>query len=383
MNAVTDRERALQLLARIERESLYASLLLIGETGFVRALVLGVLRWRSRLDFIIAALAQRPVAKLDVPVLHALRAGVYQLLYMDVAPYAAVSETVELTPKRARGFVNAVLRRVTEGKAPEPGDLPTRTAHPRWLIDRWTRTYGGERAAAIAEANQQLSYPDVLSLRGAVPPEAVASTLVPGVWKLHGSSAQLDRDAFYPMDEGSAVIAAIARACGGDILDLAAAPGGKSIYMSHAGAHVIANDVSVARLRPLAGRHLPTVVSDGRKPPYRRPFEVVLLDAPCSASGTLRKNPELKWRLQEKELPKFAALQRQLLASAMGLSSRYVLYSTCSLEPEENDAVVEGLTREDITPFVPEGARDWVRDGVLRLTPESGADGFTAFVLRV
>ncbi|MFP5245692.1 MAG: RsmB/NOP family class I SAM-dependent RNA methyltransferase [Thermoanaerobaculia bacterium] len=378
---MSERRRALELLQRIEREQLYASLALLGESGFVRTVVLGVLRWRSRLDFVIASLAQRAIKKLDAQVVDALRTGVFQLLYMDVAPYAAVSETVDLTPKRARGFANAILRRVAEGKAPEPQDLATRTAHPQWLLDRWTRMYGAERAAAIAEANQELSYPDVLSLRGEAPPDAVPSQLVPDVWKLHGSSAELDRAAFHPMDEGSAVIAAIARAAGDDVLDLAAAPGGKTLYLRHAGARVIANDVSYTRLRPLFGRHERIVVSDGRMPAFRRKFDVVLLDAPCSATGTIRKSPELKWRLRVSDLPAFAKLQKELLATAKALATKYVVYSTCSLEPEENDAVVEGHSRVDITPFVPEGARRWVQDGALRLTPESGADGFTAFVL--
>jgi transcription termination factor NusB len=129
--AMTDRQRALQLLQRIEREGLYASLVLIGETGFVRTVVLGVLRWRSRLDFVIEALASRPVKKLDDAVVDVLRLGLYQLLFMDVAAYAAVSEAVDLAPKRARGIVNAVLRRASEGKAPEPRDVATRTAHRR------------------------------------------------------------------------------------------------------------------------------------------------------------------------------------------------------------------------------------------------------------
>ena len=377
---MTERERALQLLQRIERESLYASLVLIGESGFVRTLVLGVLRWRSRLDFVISELAQRPVKRLDLAVLDALRLGIYQLLYMNVPQHAAVSETVDLTPKRARGFVNAVLRTATRGPVPEPRDAATRTAHPRWLFDRWVKIYGEERAANIAEANQELSYPDVLALGGSAPAGSAPSELAPGIWKLRGSSGDLSRDDFYPMDEGSAVIAAIARACGDDILDLAAAPGGKTIYMTHAGAHVVANDVSLPRLRPL--RHPRVVVSDGRTSPFTRRFEVVLLDAPCSATGTIRKNPELKWRLREHELAELAVLQRELLQNAARLASKCVVYSTCSLEPEENDAVVEGFAREDITPFVPEGARRWVSDGVLRLTPESGADGFTAFVLR-
>ena len=380
MNA-TERQRALHLLQRIERENLYASLLLIGESGFVRTLVLGVLRWRSRLDHAIGVLAKRSIRQLDAQVVEVLRVGLYQLLYMDVAPYAAVSETVDLAPKRARGFVNAILRSATRAKPPEPPDLPSRTAHPAWLIERWARTYGAERAARIAAENQELSYPDVVSLHGAVPPEAVPSTLVPDVYKLRGSSAELDRAEFHPMDEGSAVVAAIARAAGDEVLDLAAAPGGKSIYMRHLGARVIANDVSIARLAPLRSRQIPMLVSDGRQAPFARQFDVVLLDAPCSATGTIRKSPELKWRLREMDLAAFASLQKELLRNARALARKYVVYSTCSLEPEENDAIVEGYPRADITPFVPEGARRWVEDGVLRLTPESGADGFTAFVL--
>lgn len=372
---MTERARALQLLQRIEREQLYASLLLLGETGFVRTVVLGVLRWRSRLDFAIEHFAQRPVKKLDPPVIEVLRLGIYQLHFMDVAPYAAVSETVDLAPKRARGFVNAIMRRASERKPPEPDDLATRTAHPRWLIDRWTQNYGAERAAKIAAANQELSYPDVLAF-DAPPPEAEPSRLAENVYKLHGSSAELDRDHFYPLDEGSAVIAAIARACGDDVLDLAAAPGSKTIYMRHRGARVVANDVSLRRLRVNGA-----VVSDARRPPFNREFEVVLLDAPCSATGTIRKNPEIKWRLREADLAGFAKLQRELLASAMNLAKKYVVYSTCSLEPEENDAVVDGFRRADVNAFAPEGAKAWIENGVLRLTPESGADGFTCFVL--
>jgi len=380
---MSERQRALSLLQRIERESLYASVVLIGESGFVRTLVLGVLRWRSRLDFVITELAKRRLEKLDPPVVDVLRLGVYQLLFMDVASHAAVSETVDLAPKRATGFVNAILRTVTRGTVPQPHDLATKTAHPQWLVERWSRMYGEERAERIAEANQELSYPDVLSLAGTAPPDSEPSSLVRDLYRLRGASAGLDRAAFYPMDEGSAVIAAVARACGDEVLDLTAAPGGKSIYLAHRGARVVSNDVSIARLRPLMGRGTPLVVSDGRRPPFRRKFPVVLLDAPCSATGTIRKSPELKWRLREDDLASFALLQRQLLEAAMTLAERYVVYSTCSLEPEENDAVVEPYRREDITRFVPDGAKAWVWDGVLRLTPESGADGFTAFVLPV
>jgi 16S rRNA (cytosine967-C5)-methyltransferase len=380
---VTDRERAYDILRRITDQSLYASLVLIGESGFVRASVMGVLRWRSRLDFAIAHFAGRSINKLDRNALDILRLGAHELMFMDSAPYAVVSESVNLAgrhAKRARGFVNAVMRRIAEGPVSVPDDLATRTAHPQWLIDRWTRLFGAERATAIAEANQELSYPDVLLLGDATLPDAQPSSLVDGVVRLQGSTADLDRASFYPMDEGSAVIAAMARATSDDVLDLAAAPGSKTLYMTSRGARVVSNDISIARLRGLSARH--RVVSDARKPPFCRKFGTVLLDAPCSATGTIRKNPEIKWRLRETDLPSFARLQKEMLTSAFDLASGYVVYSTCSLEPEENDAIVAGYKSVDAAPFVPEGARQWVHDGVLRLTPESGADGFTAFVLR-
>src|SRR3954465_2416205 len=202
---MNERRRPLDLLRRIERESAYASLLLTNDSGFVRTLVLGVLRWRSRLDFAIDSFA---TGKIEPEIRDILRLGALQLLFMHVAPHAAVGETVQLAPLRARGFVNAILRRISKG-APEPADLATRTAHPQWLIDRWTRMYGAERAAKIAEANQELSFPDVMT--ESPPADAIASELVPGMWKLTGSSADVDG---VVLDEGSGVIADIAAAAG-------------------------------------------------------------------------------------------------------------------------------------------------------------------------
>jgi 16S rRNA (cytosine967-C5)-methyltransferase len=376
---MNERRRALELLRRIERESAYASLLLTNDSGFVRTLVLGVLRWRSRLDFVIDAFAKGAI---EPEIRDILRLGALQLLFMRVAPHAAVGETVALVPLRARGFVNAILRKISKS-APEPADVATRTAHPQWLIDRWTRFYGADRAAKIANANQELSYPDAMT--DSPPPDATASELVPGMWKLTGSSADVDG---FALDEGSAVIADIAAAAGNDLLDLAAAPGSKSLVMRARGARVVSNDVSISRLRPLIGKSS-IVVSDGREPPFARQFQVVLLDAPCSATGTIRKNPEIKWRLREDDLVSFASLQRDLLASALDLAAETVVYSTCSLEPEENDGVVDDVLRDrsyffrgDVTKFVNANVARWVEDGVLRLTPEAGTDGFTAQVLR-
>jgi 16S rRNA (cytosine967-C5)-methyltransferase len=390
---VTERERALQLLTRIEKESLFASIALFGETGFVRTIVLGVLRWRSYIDHAIEVLAERRLKKLDPVVVEILRIGIYQLRFMDVAKHAAVSETVDLAgrhAKRARGFVNAILRRASE-RIPEPEDLATQFAHPAWLVDRWIRNYGQERTRRILKANQELSYPDVLirdatQWNASVIAGGVPSGLVPGVIKLSGPSSDLDRADFHPMDEGSAVIAAITANAGDDILDLAAAPGGKTLYMTSRDRRVTSNDISLSRLRPIVGRTSRLVVSDALKPPFRGQFQIVLLDAPCSATGTIRKNPELKWRLREPDLVQFAEMQKRLFASALDLARETVIYSTCSLEPEENDEVVAAtgnrFDRMDLTELVPSGAASWVEGGVLRLTPDSGADGFTAFALR-
>jgi len=200
------------------------------------------------------------------------------------------------------------------------------------------------------------------------------------MYKLTGSSANVEG---YALDEGSGVIADIAAATGQDILDLAAAPGGKTLVMTARGANVVSNDVSIARLRPLIGRSHSIVVSDGRQPPFRKKFDTVLLDAPCSATGIIRKHPEIKWRLREGDFAKFATLQRELLASAIRCASKYVVYSTCSLEPEENDEVTADYKPGELSQFVNAEVAKWVDRGVLRLTPESGADGFTAFVLQV
>ena len=136
---MTERDRAYELLRRITDQSLYASLVLLGESGFVRTSVMGVLRWRSRLDFVIAHFAGRQVNKIDRNALDILRLGAHELLFMDSAAYAVVSESVNLAGRhatRARGFVNAVMRRIADGPVPVPDDLPLRTAHPPWLIDR-------------------------------------------------------------------------------------------------------------------------------------------------------------------------------------------------------------------------------------------------------
>jgi 16S rRNA (cytosine967-C5)-methyltransferase len=418
---VTERERALLVLRRIEQESTYAAVALHddearhGDSPFIHFLVLAVLRWRSRIDYVIEQLANRRLAKLDPVVIEILRLGLAQVMFMEVAPYAAVSESVTLADryaKRAKGLVNAVLRGATrtDVRALLPtGDsaaaIAIREGHPEWLIERWIRQYGLERAARIAHANQEFSYPDLI-LHPSASRDFLSriandpSPFVEGMVRLRESTAavvaEIDEGLAYPLDEGSAVIASIAVAAGREILDLAAAPGGKSLVMTLRGARVVSHDISLSRVQLLRhsapaflGAAARIVIGDGRTPAFRRRFQTVLLDAPCSATGTIRKNPELKWRLRPEELPAFARLQRELLSAALAVTAETCVYSTCSLEPEENDDVATAVlaehpefVREDIAKYVEPAVLPWVENGVLRLTPESGADGFTAFVLR-
>lgn len=390
------------------------------DEAFVRTIVQGVIRWRLTIDHLITRLSGRELAKIDQPVLTILRIGIYQLHWMRVPDHAAVNESVELSKRQApRGsnFVNAILRKATrtglESLIPSGSDLSSlaiRTSHPEWLLDRWTRTFGRERAGAIAAADQLPSYPDLLVDTKSISLDMVqdrlasldiateVSKLVPGMLRVQGSTSSLadliERGHVWPMDEGSAVVALIA---GEDqeVLDLAAAPGGKSLALIRRGNRVVSNDVSIERLRPLSRLRESTqdsrirpIVSEGERLPFRRSFPVVLLDAPCSASGIIRKHPEIKWRLSQEIVDRAASLQRTLLGNALDLASERVVYATCSLEREENDKVVQAVLASrddfelgDVRETLPSHLHDLVSRGVLRLTPEAGTDGFTAFVL--
>lgn len=413
------RERALDILERIDRTGAYATLAMSGldeldarDANFVRTLVFGVLRWRLQLDWTIERLANRKVGRVDRLVLQILRIGVYQLIYMDVPSHAAVAETMEVAARRtarAKGFVNGVLRQAAREdlRSFTAQDDAIRTSHPRWLFDRWVAQYGMNQATRIAEADQELSYPDLLVNTTRVSMDYAAallrergvvhsqSALLPNVVRLAQSTAavanEIEAGIFYPMDEGSAVIASLVG--GPRALDMTAAPGGKTIAMMLRGIDVVSADMSIARLWLLResaprmfGRGAKIVVADGESPPFRGRFDTVLLDAPCSATGTIRKNPELKWRVTPEAIASAAVLQRRLLAAALDIAERECIYSTCSLEPEENEEVVRATlsTRSDfeladLAASAPEGVLPWILAGSLRLTPDSGADGFTAF----
>lgn len=423
---MTDREHALRILERIASQKLTAYEAIAREPGvehhdFVRMLVHGVLRWQSRLDHAIAKLSSRNSRRIDPLVLQILRLGTLQLWFSDVPSYAAVSESTALAgrvARRAKSFVNAVMRKAAEQTLAslDPGgssvrDVAVRTSHPEWLLTRWVQLYGADRAEAIAKADQDFSFPDLLvntrrwsrdDALGEIRDrglEATESSLAENVIRLRSGTAPLGdliRDGrVYPMDEGSVAVTRLLPDAARSVLDLCAAPGGKSLAMMLAGRRVLSCDISLPRLAALRqsslrffGSASSTVVTDSVQPGVRTMFDAVLLDAPCSATGTIRKNPEVRWRVSESEIRGMSAIQKEILDSGLGLSSRFLLYVTCSLEPEENDAVIEevlGRRRDfevrDLAPFTPLSLSRWLDRGVLRLTPESGADGFTATLI--
>lgn len=423
---MNERERAFLALRRVERQAsrIDSAIDANGEEtdrGFLLTVVRGVVRWRPRLDFALERLTGRTIESIDPDVATLLRSALYQLLEMSAPSYAVVNEHVAIAANRfprAKGFVNAVLRKATRVQPgsliPEEGNsrsMEVATGHPEWLLRRWIDEFGEERALRIAAADQEPSYPDLLvntariSMgeagrllrdRGAA---AEPSPFGIPLFRLRESVGavreEIEGGLFHPMDEGSAIVAGLV-AGGISVLDLAAAPGGKSLAMALQGARVVSHDLSLARLGPLRvshrrffGRDATMVVGDGRRAPFRRRFDVVLLDAPCSATGTLRKNPEVKLRLEEKDFSWYGSLQLELLRAAAMLTSGEIIYSTCSLEREENRDVIASFLASDpdfelfdLAPRVPPSLAAAVRDGVLALTPEFGTDGFLAAGLR-
>ena len=288
------------------------------DAGLASEIVLGVLRYQAQLDYLAAHYSGKPAARLDEPVLVALRMGIYQLRYLDrIPPHAAISESVELV-KRARkrsaaGLVNAVLRKVDRKPVAWP-DRATELSHPQWLLERWDRHYGRETATAIARANLRVPETCVNAATGRI------------------------------QDIGAQSIVPLLRLAPGlAFLDLCAAPGNKTAQAIAAGVRAIACDIHARRLAALKTLGVDLVVLDGTQPlPFRRQFDRLLIDAPCSGTGTLSHNPEIKWRLRPSDLLELHARQAALLEQGRAALAPggLLVYSTCSLEREENEDVV-------------------------------------------
>ena len=359
------------------------------------ALVMGVLRWQIALDAMIRRYLERPDQRIAESVALAMRLGAFQLLHMDRIPaHAALSESVELCraagQPHATGMVNAILRKVATSTPPKeklfelPAAFAERLGHPSWMVDRWVKSYGLEAAKKVCAAGQQ----------------------EPSRGGLFSAEEGLPE-----IDDGSRLVAEIAAAAVpllenrvARVWDCCAAPGGKTLIMAARlpGAEILASDLSARRLTAMQGRfrRLPlaagikTAAIDAAKtPPGLGEFDLILCDVPCSGTGTLARNPEIRLRLHAYELTRQGERQAILLRSALRrlAPGGRLVYSTCSLEPEECEAVVAkaaaGYERIDVTHLVRkvpglifEGSL--VSDGALRTLPGiCPCDGFYAVVL--
>jgi 16S rRNA (cytosine967-C5)-methyltransferase len=299
------------------------------DAGLAETIVFGVLRYQAQLDFLIGHFSGRPQAKLDSEVRIALRMAMYQLRYLSKIPaHAAVTEAVELVKRAhkrsAAGFVNAVLRKVK--RQPIAWDRATGLSMPAWLLDRWDSQYGPDTATQMASAALQPPSPHINPETGRRQ-DVGAASIVPFL--------QL----------GPVMM----------VLDLCAAPGNKTAQILAAGARVVACDRSAKRLQEVPSE-AHRVVLDAAKPlPFPPSFDRILVDAPCSGTGTLGRNPEIKWRMNPSDLSRLPAIQRDILRNAMAVlkPGGRLVYATCSLEQEENEEVVAGFPVQHLEKRLP------------------------------
>ncbi len=341
-------------------------------------IVAGTLRMRAALDYQLAQRTNRPIDKLDDAVLRILRAAAFQIVYLSRLPAAAViNDSVELTRRTgkssAAGFVNAVLRKLARERdtLTWPADPAITHSHPRWLVDRWVARYGPEAADSWLQFNNRppalcLAANRAVTTRSDLARDLAAAGVVTeptprarnGLVVRDGqalSHSAFHEGRFVVQDEASQLIGELSDAPpSARVLDLCASPGGKTLHLSAAvgaGGVVVAADVRPRRVRVLqrtvercrlANTRVVQVDAEGPLPFRARAFDLVLIDAPCSGLGTVRRDPDIKWKRTPDDLPRFAAAQRRLLDRAAPLvrGGGTFVYSTCSSEPDENEDVV-------------------------------------------
>ena len=366
MSVSPARVAAFEVLLRIETTDAYASELLhasrfgklsSSDHRLLHELVMGVLRFRNVLDSSVIAYLAKPLHRLDPEVLTALRLGAYQILFLERVPkHAAVDESVKLA-KRARkrsaaGMVNAVLRKIPRGAPPaEPC-----SSHPQWLVHRWRAIYGAGVTAKICAYDQ---LPPKTTLR-ITDPATVAELAREDIRLEPGT---IVRDAFLLrsgdvthtkafaeqrvtiQDEASQLVALLAGS-GQSVLDCCAAPGGKTRILAAHSPRVVALELHPHRAallkRLVPAPNVQVLVADARALPLIESFDRVLVDAPCSGTGTLARNPEIRWRLKQEDIDRLKIYQTEILTAAMKQvqSGGRLTYATCSLEPEEGSEVI-------------------------------------------
>jgi 16S rRNA (cytosine967-C5)-methyltransferase len=428
-NVASSRQIALDVLLRIE-DGAFAHILLPRtlrdsaleprDRALVTDLVYGTVRMQRALDTLLAKVSNRGIASLDPPVRAALRLGAYQLM-IGVPAHAAVGETVEVVDPRARGFANGVLRALARTGPPfalpsgtDVVSVAVRTSHPDWIVRMFVKSFGAETAIATLELDNT---PPPVTLRVnplrtttaeltaellAAGAEVEPGTLVPGALLVRhtGDLAVLPAIAdgrATPQDQASQAIVALLDPQPGDrILDLASAPGGKATAAAErmrGEGVVVAADLHPGRVRTVrrAARRIGlesmvvTLVADGRNPPVRDgAFDRVLLDAPCSGLGVLRRRPDARWRVQPNDVRDLSALQRVLLeaaARAVKPGGRLV-YAVCTLSREET-LDIDAWATTALSDFAAEPAppAPWRRygRGAILLPSDAQTDGM--FVL--
>jgi 16S rRNA (cytosine967-C5)-methyltransferase len=386
----SSRKAAFQVLMAVERGQSHSDDLLRGKAvsalsapdrHLATALVLGVLRWQIRLDHQIQLLLKHPNAKLDREVLIALRLGAFQLLHLDRIPArAAIDESVELAKqaghKFAASMVNAVLRKLAVASRVNfsdefPVELALAQAHPAWMMERWAAFYGIESTRAICRHGQSQPAHTVRVYEAGLAGELIASgiQLKPGelLTATHtvvsgdiAASAAFQEGRLRLQDEGSQLIAELASAAGfksaQSILDCCAAPGGKTLILAERipEARILACESSQQRWEPLRqrlaplGERIECRLADVTALSEAGFFDLALADVPCSGTGTLGRNPEIRHRLRLEDFTRQAERQRAILLAALRAvrPGGRVVYSTCSLEPEENEQVVAAVIAE-------------------------------------
>lgn len=371
---------ALDILCQVENGAFAGDLLdrrLAGmdprDAGLATEIVLGTLRRRPQVDALIERAARRPAGSIEPEVLNALRLGVYQLKFLSrIPPHAAVGESVEAVRTVGKGhaasFVNAVLRHIPSPPLRYP-DPELRLCLPAWIWDSWKQTYGPRDAEAAALAALVPPEPWFRIPAGVTPPAEAVAGPVEGAWLIRGPAPPEARR----QDIGSqAVVPLLDLRPGQTVLDLCAAPGNKTLQILEARpGTVVAADSSGARLAAMTP-HCPRVRLDAQAPlPFAPLFDRILVDAPCSGTGTLARNPEIKWRLAPADIAVHAARQREILANALDAlkPGGKLVYSTCSLERRENEEVVLAV------------APGRVVSTTIRLPGREPGDGFFAAVL--
>jgi 16S rRNA (cytosine967-C5)-methyltransferase len=430
----TARDVALRALLRVERDEAFSGAALDAELekargldsrdrGLATELVYGATRRRLRLDHAIAAASDRSLARLEHLVLCALRLGAYQLLYLPrVSGHAAVNETLDSLKRtdaaRAVGFANAVLRKVSAGAAPLPQDpmerLSIEESHPRWLVDRWVARLGPEETALLCEADNvapavalrvqshRVKRDDLLGRFKQAGLDASASPISPFGIRVEGGGSVpafpgFKEGLFQVQDDAAQLVVLLAGVQEGQrVLDICAAPGGKTCAFAEEtgpSGRVVAVDVSARKLKAMceesarlhvAGQ-IDLACADASQPlPIEKSFDAVVVDAPCTGLGTLRRHPELRYRRNGADPARMSELQRRILLQG----SRHVavggalIYAVCSPEPEEGPAVVEAFLAESgkfaLAP-PPAGFAGPIEGNYLRTWPHrQGCDAFFA-----